>query len=242
MRLSSRKPHEVTRSQQDRQEIRGKPHQRSVFSSFFSESHVQFINSISGGRKPRISPLRCASVEMTKGRAVLPSTVVAEQEPFFITLGGPKGHDSSVEKHFQEGTAEPQISPLRCASVEMTKGRAVLPSTVVAGQEPFFITLGGPKAHDSSVEKHFQEGTAEPQISPLRCASVEMTKGRAVLPGESCCWTGAVFHHLGWARRPMTPLSKNISKKGPRTADLSTALRFGRDDKGEGGASIESSC
>jgi len=43
----------------------------------------------------------------------------------------------SVEKHFQEGTAEPQVSPLRCAPVEMTKGRAVLPGTVVAEQEPF---------------------------------------------------------------------------------------------------------
>ena len=32
------------------------------------------------------------------------------------------------------------------------------------------------------------------------------------------------------------PLSKNIPKKA-LNADLSTALRFGRDDKGEGGAS-----
>jgi hypothetical protein len=41
----------------------------------------------------------------------------------------------SLEKHFQEGTAEPQISPLRFASVEMTKGRAVLPGRVVAGKK-----------------------------------------------------------------------------------------------------------
>jgi hypothetical protein len=34
-------------------------------------------------------------VEMTKGRAALPTTVVAEQDPFFIALGGPKAHDSS---------------------------------------------------------------------------------------------------------------------------------------------------
>jgi len=61
--------------------------------------------------------------------------------------------ERSVEKHSQERTAEPQISPLRCASVEMTKGRAVLPSTVVAEQEPFFITLGGPKAHAPPVYK-----------------------------------------------------------------------------------------
>ena len=50
---------------------------------------------------------------MTRWRAVLPERVVAEQKPFFVTLGGPKAHDSSVEKHSQEGTAEPQISPLR---------------------------------------------------------------------------------------------------------------------------------
>src|SRR5580658_9446726 len=58
-----------------------------------------------------------ASVEMIKGRAVPPSTVVAEQKPFFITLGGPKAHDSSVEKHSQESAAEPQVPPLRCAPV-----------------------------------------------------------------------------------------------------------------------------
>ena len=34
-------------------------------------------------------------VEMTKGRTALPATVVAEQDPFFIALGGPKAHDSS---------------------------------------------------------------------------------------------------------------------------------------------------
>jgi hypothetical protein len=34
-------------------------------------------------------------VEMTKGRAALPTTVVAEQDPFFIALGGPKALDSS---------------------------------------------------------------------------------------------------------------------------------------------------
>jgi hypothetical protein len=50
------------------------------------------------------------------------------------------------------------------------------------------------------------------------------------------------FITLGGAQRPMIPLSKNISKKEHPHRDLSTALRFGRDDKGEGGASRESSC
>jgi hypothetical protein len=56
----------------------------------------------------------------------------------------------SGEKHSQERDAGPQISPLRCAPVEMTKGRAALPLSVVAEQKLFFITLGGPKAHDFS--------------------------------------------------------------------------------------------
>src|SRR5580658_3436326 len=94
---------------------------------------------------------------------------------------------SPVEEHFQARIAGPQISPLRCAPVEMTKGRAALPLSVVAEQKLFFITLGDPKAHDFS--------------------------GRRTFPGKD-----------RW------------------TADLSTTLRSGRDDKGEGGASIECGC
>ena len=76
------------------------------------------------------------------------------------------------------GGAEPQISPLRYASVEMTKG---------CGRGDWF------------------GGGAEPQISPLRYAPVEMTKG---LRTWRLVW--------GWSG----------------TADLSTSLRSGRDDKG----------
>jgi hypothetical protein len=38
-------------------------------------------------------------------------------------------------KHFHEGSAEPQISPLRCAPVEMTKGRAVVGRTGSQGNK-----------------------------------------------------------------------------------------------------------
>jgi hypothetical protein len=51
------------------------------------------------GRKPQISPLRFAPVEMTKARAVV-------------------ARDSGC------GKGKPQISPLRFAPVEMTKDRA----------------------------------------------------------------------------------------------------------------------
>jgi hypothetical protein len=84
-----------------------------------------------GKSNPQISPLRCAPVEMTKGRAVM-----------VRGSGSEKG--------------QPQISPLRYAPVEMTKGRAVM-------------------VRGSGSEK------GQPRISSLRCAPVEMTKGRAVM-------------------------------------------------------------
>jgi hypothetical protein len=54
---------------------------------------------------------------------------------------------------------KPQISPLRYAPVEMTKGRVVMARSRGLGMD-------------------------KPQISPLRYAPVEMTKGRTVLPGR----------------------------------------------------------
>jgi hypothetical protein len=53
-----------------------------------------------------------------------------------------------------------------------------------------FIFLGGPQAHDSSVEKHFQERAAEPQVPPLRCAPVGMTRERAVTHLKGDDWDG----------------------------------------------------
>jgi hypothetical protein len=111
----------------------------------------------------------------------------------------------SLEKHFQETTAKPQISPPRCAPVEMTKGRAALPETVVAEQDPFFIALGGPKAHDSSVEKHSHgraADTADLSTTLLR-SSGEMTKGRAALPLSGAA-EQEPFSSAWVGRRPMT--------------------------------------
>src|SRR5580658_1675276 len=118
---------------------------------------------------------------MTKGRAALPLSVVAEQDPLFIALGGPKAHDSSGRKTFPRGgPLTPQISPLRCAPVEMTKGRAALPATVVAEQDPF----------------------SSPWVGLWSMTSpVEMTKGEGGASIEGSCWKN-VFHHLGWVDDP----------------------------------------
>jgi hypothetical protein len=66
-----------------------------------------------------------------------------------------------------------------------------------------------------SVEKHFQEESVELQIPPLRCAPVGMTKGRIALP----------------FRLDAADDEQQIPP-----------LRSGRDDKGEGSASIQIGC
>ena len=55
---------------------------------------------------------------------------------------------------------------LGCARDDKGKGNGSIESS--CWTEAFFITLGGPQAHDNSVEKHLQEGSAEPQVPPLR--------------------------------------------------------------------------
>ena len=65
--------------------------------------------------------------------------------------------------------------------VEMTKGRAALPVSVVAEQKLFFITLGGPKAQD------FSGGD---------------DKGEDGASIECGCRTEGIFHHLGRAEGP----------------------------------------
>jgi hypothetical protein len=49
-------------------------------------------------------------VEMTKGRPELLATVVAEQDPLLIALGGPKAHDSSGRDDKGEGGASSEGS------------------------------------------------------------------------------------------------------------------------------------
>jgi hypothetical protein len=117
-----------------------------------------------------------------------------------------------VEKYFQDRSAEPQIPPLRYAPVGMTillGARKLLPPTAVKRGGLYFqqspTTL-------RSGRKTFPRRSINTEISPLRCASVEMTKGRADLPGEC-----------------------------RRTADPSTTLRSGRDDNFVGSREICSS-
>jgi hypothetical protein len=70
----------------------------------------------------------------------------------------------------------------------------VPPSTVVAEQEPFFITKGGPKANDSSVEKLSKQElrTAGPSTA-LRSGGDDKGGGMALPETE------VVFHQLGRA-------------------------------------------
>jgi hypothetical protein len=74
-----------------------------------------------------------------------------------------------------------------------------------------------------SVEKHSQEGTAEPQISLLRS------------PGFPVETRGVDQHHAVFLRKTAHVVVASSAKEEIR-------VRFGRDDKGEGGVSIDSRC
>src|ERR1700761_6630440 len=79
--------------------------------------------------------------------------------------------------------------------------------------------------------KHFQERAAEPQVSPLRCAPVEMTKGGAVVDRSRAGLSTMLRSgrdDKGWGCcGPQQSL-------GNGDRGLSTMLCSGRDDKGEG--------
>jgi hypothetical protein len=81
-------------------------------------------------------------------------------------VGPPKKMKTFPRK--EERTAEPQIFPLRCAPVEMTKGRAVLPGTIVAEQDfstEGSWTCGPPKVMKSAPVQRLLSLEAPP--SPL---------------------------------------------------------------------------
>jgi hypothetical protein len=71
-------------------------------------------------------------VEMTKGRAALPATVVAEQDPFFITLGGPLAHDFSGRDDNSIAGSNPVTWLLFDSSTELSS-RPELRRSVVEG-------------------------------------------------------------------------------------------------------------
>src|SRR6202789_797909 len=126
---------------------------------------------------PQISPLRYASVEMTKGSTAL----------------------STLSKNIpREGPLTPQISPLRSfgSPVEMTKGRAALPATVVAEQDTFFIALGGPLAHDSSG----REDKGRLVVVRSRCPGMGACPSAGLLVSRTthcCCHSQAEIDRAG---------------------------------------------
>jgi hypothetical protein len=121
----------------------------------------------------------------------------------------------SVEKHFQERPVEPQISRLKSTHPNRSFSSKPLPSPCHPDRSSegaqwrdlqfspathLFVRTGGimgfgptrgdenrrPSSyHSRSVEKHSHEGTAEPQVPPLRCASVGMTRGKEGASKES---------------------------------------------------------
>ena len=100
-------------------------------------------------------------VEMTKGRAAFPATVVAG-EAFFITLGGPTAHDFSgrdanficARKVFNEEFLPPTIGlssrPKESWVVDPPKGmKNVFPATTLAGSP--VLPSGAPKERSGEI-------------------------------------------------------------------------------------------
>jgi hypothetical protein len=87
-----------------------------------------------------------------------------------------------------QGNGTPQISPLRSfgAPVEMTKGRLALPATVVAEQDPLFIALGGPLAHDSSSRDDKGERGCGPTLRSREGSAVCSPGASAAFGRENC--------------------------------------------------------
>jgi hypothetical protein len=114
---------------------------------------------------------------MTRGGGGSAGVVAGREE-----AAGPNTTLRSVEKHFQEKTAEPQISPLRFASVEMTKGRVALPGRVVA--ELKFLGPLCPCGRDDHPGRSVAGILASPaQLSrarPLLCEQRDRTLSRAL--------------------------------------------------------------
>ena len=100
---------------------------------------------------------------MTKGRAVLPLSVVAEQKLFFITLGGPKAHDFSGRDDKGEGGASSESScltdvfdPLGWVDDHDSSGRDDKGRGMALPETEALFHQGGPRAHDSSRENHLR--------------------------------------------------------------------------------------
>jgi hypothetical protein len=97
----------------------------------------------------------------------------------------------SVEEHFLERAAEPQISPLRYAPVEMTKVRVVMArSRGLAIEKPQvpLLRYATPPVGMTKVRVVMarSRGLAieKPQVPPLRYPPVGMTRRDVALPGK----------------------------------------------------------
>jgi hypothetical protein len=135
------------------------------------------------------------------------------------SLPGGLRRSALCEEHFQEGTSTQRSLHCACAPVEMTKGRAVVVRSRVQGsagvfrRQPMqpvqagtptysfapFSSWGSPAI--SALRRTFPRRDIHTEISPLRCAPVEMTKGRAVVVRSRVQGSAGIFR-----RQPMQPV------------------------------------
>jgi hypothetical protein len=79
-----------------------------------------------------------------------------------LLMNNPLGQNLRAHRGaFVRGKGAQQVPPLRCAPVGMTRGRGRFQVEKMAEQKPFFITLGGPQAMNTSVGMTKLLGTEE---------------------------------------------------------------------------------
>ena len=203
--------------------------------------------------KPQISPLRFAPVEMTKVGGVAGCRLCNSMPHFYppgltllFFLSFPKGicFRYSGRSEYRRKT---QISPLRFALSKIILGgllRQLLWSPTLATRGWGTLNLFEvwiQNHHESRVPHMWCAVCArcgKPQISPLRFAPVEMTKVGGVAGCRLCnpmphfCPPGLTLLFFLSFPKGICFRYSGRSEYRRKTADLSAALRSGRDDKG----------
>ena len=121
---------------------------------------------------------------MTKGRVVtfirsrrIGWTELAHVFAIFIPLGGPQAHDNSVEKHFPERASTQDLSTTLRSGRDDKRGRRFRGERLL-DRRPFFITLRGPRANDSSVQTSHPGCFPSPEgrgLSAIVCSYMSFT-------------------------------------------------------------------
>ncbi len=139
-------------------------------------------NCGAAAEKPQISPLRYVLSTIILGTPR--GSLSSHYHNLVISTGAQRSgvRVKRSERDPRLGTHKPQISPLRCAPVEMTKLGVIANPALL---NPIFIPLGGPQAHEHSGRDDKLGVTATPAVPAglVSTANPFIAQERACLHG-----------------------------------------------------------